>query len=653
MGRPAACRWAALATLVTVGACSGHDAGPSSAAAAPSPKGPVRPPPAGVVATAKAVHRAGQTFLTWPETGRGGTGRFHVYRALTPLGPAQLAALDARTRLHTLPPDTGRASTDRWLDREGRWSTRYLDRWVIESGAAPLPPETGLYVFTVHADDLGGAPAAGAYYAVTAESGDGSEVLWATTGPVEERVSPPEAVRAQTGPDGKGHVYVQFMDLRRWNPTFHAPRAANGHLGLGPTASQPAYAYTYLVSEPSPASCPGGVPRSLPVFVNLHGWGGGSYRDPVAATPYYCAFQLTPTDFGETWWFGFAEGHDYGRTAVPPDGTTVVNYTEQRVLRMLADLRRDPVLGSSVDPERVYVWGHSMGGSGALALASRYPQVFAAAYASQPMTHPDVDPQWTKDMVAKWGRPEQRLGVRSEGPEAAAAKLGRSDGTPVFEWQRHGRQIRDRLADEVAPFGISHGRLDTVLAWPIQGRPVYAELDAGRRAWAGAMLDAEHTWAAFNGLPPTLGADRSLAPFKGFKVRKDETVPGLSGSTGNAPLPPPDPPAPLPAYNTHFEWSASWHPWHERPVDEPSRWCMSLRTTDGRTVGVGVTPRRTQAFRPAPGSKWRSIATYLGPTPAGAPPSGTAPPIAADADGLLLVPVDVTPEGVRLCLEPG
>ncbi len=614
----------------------------------------MRPAVGGPPKTATALHRAGQTFLTWPEAGRGGTGRFRVYRSLAPLGPDQLDALDATTRLQTLPPDTGRAATDRFLDREGRWSTRYLERWVIDESAGPLPPETGLYVFTVHAEDLGGAAKRQAHYAVTFDAGDGKETLWATAAPVEEQVEAPQAVRARSGPDGLGHVYVQYMDLRRWNPTFHAPRAGNGHLGLGAGAAQPAYAYTYLVSEPAPASCPSGVPRQLPVFVNLHGWGGGAYRDPVAATPYYCAIQLTPTDFGETWWFGFAEGHDYGRSPAPPDGAVVVNYTEQRVLRMLADLRRDPRLGPSVDPERVYVWGHSMGGNGALALASRYPDVFAAAYASQPMTHPAVDPQWTKDIVSKWGRPEQRLGIRSEGPEARAAKLERYDGTPAYDWQRHAVQIRSRVADEVAPFGVSHGRLDTVLAWPVQGRPVYADLDAGRRAWAGAMLDAEHTWAAFAGLPPTLGADRSLAPFKGFTVRKDETVPGLSASSGNAPLPPPDPPAPLPTYNTNLEWSASWHAWHERPVDTPTRWCMSLRTTDGQTVDVQVTPRRTQAFRPAAGSKWRPVATAIGGGRGGG--GGLAPgagPVTADAHGLLLVPLRVTPGGVRLCVEPG
>jgi hypothetical protein len=81
---------------------------------------------------------------------------------------------------------------------------------------------------------------------------------------------------------------------------------------------------------------------------------------------------------------------------------------------------------------------------------------------------------------------------------------------------------------------------------------------------------------------------------------------------------------------------------------------MSLRTTDGQTVDVQVTPRRTQAFRPAAGSKWRPVATAIGGGRGGG--GGLAPgagPVTADAHGLLLVPLRVTPGGVRLCVEPG
>ena len=638
------------------------------------PTGAVKPAPANVNPNARVLarHRAGQTFVTFTESPEHPKARYRIYRSPSPLSAANLAVLDDRTHQATLSEGSGRAMTDRWVNREGRWATRYLDRWVVDPAQGQLPAGTGLFVLTVHTEDLGGATEAHATYAVTLQSEGGPEVLLGLSDPVLERKTPTQAVRAQTGPDGRGHVYVQYMDLRRWNPTFHAPRAGNGFLGFDAASGHGAlaYAYTYVVSEPDPKHCEGGVPARLPVFFTLHGWGAGSYRDEPAATPYYCAIQITPTDFGETWFFGFAGNHDYRLGGPLANGESIVNFTEQRLLRMLDDLSRDPLIGPHVDPERVYAWGHSMGGSGALALATRYPESFAAIYASQPMTDPAQGANWLADVAEKWGTPAQRLPVRLESSDGRPTPLARYNGTPVFEWQHHSAQIKARLADEMAPFAVSHGRRDTTLAWSTQGRPAYADFDAGRRAWGGAITDGEHSWAAFAGLPPSLDSDRSLAPFQGFKVRRDETLPGLAASSSNGPLPPPDAPAPLATYNADLRWAASWDPWGPLPVDEPARWCVSLRTTDGRAASVEVTPRRTRAFKPAAGSRLTAQTTPLNlpsdrpatPRPVPSEPSdrpsiasGPAGPVDGQVlvrpDGLTVVPIRVTPGGVRLCLE--
>ena len=44
----------------------------------------------------------------------------------------------------------------------------------------------------------------------------------------------------------------------------------------------------------------------------------------------------------------------------------------------------------SVDPDRVYLWGHSMGGAGTYHLAARYPNVWAALGVAAPA--PSVSP---------------------------------------------------------------------------------------------------------------------------------------------------------------------------------------------------------------------------------------------------------------------
>ena len=102
----------------------------------------------------------------------------------------------------------------------------------------------------------------------------------------------------------------------------------------------------------------------------------------------------------------------------------------------------------------------------------------------------------------------------------------------------------------------------------------------------------------FNGLPPTLAPNSGLVPFAGLSAVKSESVPGFSGASGNAPLPPAAPGG----YDQTLDWSASWNSWDGAPVDTSGEWHISLRTTDGSTQTVNVTPRRPQAFSVTPGA---------------------------------------------------
>jgi hypothetical protein len=142
------------------------------------------------------------------------------------------------------------------------------------------------------------------------------------------------------------------MDLRNWNPTFHAPNPGNGYFGLD--SESPAirhalaYAYDYVVFEPDCGTNP------VPVTLSLHGWSGNSYR-PITSDPdpwNWCTYRIYPVDQSETWWFGFAKTNDFRQGGEIAAGDVIVNYTEQRVLRMLRDLERQPP-GAPVDANRV------------------------------------------------------------------------------------------------------------------------------------------------------------------------------------------------------------------------------------------------------------------------------------------------------------
>ena len=594
-----------------------------------------------------AFHRSGQTFLTWNERTDLTGESYRLYRHTQPITPANLASA---TRLYEVWEGSADFHANRYDDNG--FQARYCDRLVITNHGGPLPAGTGLLVWTLATNDFAGGTTGSVHYAVTTVTAAGVEntsdlSAGNTTGPLAEGVEEPLPVEAAVAVGLRGHLYLQFMDLRKWNPTFHAPSAGNGFYGLDPESPAVrhalAYAYDYVVFEPDCGSGP------VPATLILHGWGGNAYR-PVTEDPdpwNWCTYRIYPVDQSETWWFGFALTNDFRLGGEVAAGDTIVNFTEQRVLRMLRDLEREPP-GPPLDTNRVFVYGQSMGGSGALALALRYPNIFAAAYASEPMTDyatsgdgGGVD--WRSDVEPKWGLRALNLPVQLDAPAGWADALKRYNGTSVWTWQNHRFNATNRLGDDTVPFGIGHGTNDMVIEWPTQGRPLYGALDASRRCWGGVVTDADHTWLGFAGLPPTLAANSSLVPFAAFQIVCHETVPGLSRASGNLP----SPPTQTGGYHQNLAWSASWDAWDGPPQDTSTVWQISLRAEDGGTHTADVTPRRTQQFRPSPGAaaNWRNLRISDGAQIQ----SGTA---TADTLGLITVSnVTVSPAGNRLRLE--
>jgi hypothetical protein len=527
---------------------------------------------------------------------------------------------------------------------------------VIQDDAAALGEDTGLLVWTLASADFSGGTTGVAYYAVTLVEQEVEDTNHlAATAAVAEGVADPLPVRietfpAQDGPNGEGgagHVMIQYMDLRNWNPTFHAPHERNGWYGLdnlSPAVTGAIqYAYDYVVVEPFCATA------SAPLYLSLHGWDGNTYAPRTADPDAYswCAYKVFPVDVSETWFLGFARDCDYRTGALPGGGDAVVNFTEQRILRMVFDTLRHPPGSASVDTNRVYVFGGSMGGSGALALALRYPNVFAAAYASQPMT--DYRHQgdyggtpWRNDVEWKWGTVAQNLPMVLRAPADWADHLQAFAGTGVWDWQNHQRWATNTPAREKVPLGIGHGTNDYVIEWPSQGRPVYPALDGGRLCWGGSVTDGGHSWMGFNGLPQPIGPSPSLAPFQNFTVVKNEPVAGWSDGSANAPLPP-DAPG---SYFLDVEWSASWMPWAGAPVDATNRLELALRSDAGELT-LDVTPRRLDRFPHEPMTRvlWRNI-------PVGSNVPVQAGTLAADAHGLYTVTgFLVTATGNRLVLQ--
>jgi len=574
-----------------------------------------------------AFHRSGQTFVTWPERADLAGEQYRVYRHAEPITAENLS--EARI-LATLPEGSSAYHTERMRDADYPAETnggyRSLENYIIQPLGEELPDTTGLFVWTA-------AEAAEAYYAVAtlhggAESLDDPEA--ATAGPVAETVADPSPIPVWESDSGRGRVYTQFVDYANWNPTYET--------GDGPT-----YAYNYFVGLPSEEQCGGSLPEDYAVLLHIEGY--GSRYEAGEGAHYYCAAEIWCDDPRQSWYFGYSATHDYSDLESIPETGPIVNFTEQRVLRALYDTLRDSHY--RLDSRRVYAYGHSMGASGALALAMRYPGVFAAVYCSEPMTNyqacTDCNPgsaSWVEDAEPKWGTVTANLPVENRG--VYAAHLARFDGTGVWDWQNHRAQLVERAGDEVAFVALAHGTEDNVISWSSQGQPAYGPFHESGRAFSGAVVDADHTWIGFHGMGPTVGEhwEGLGTPFHDFQVVGDETLPGLAHASGGLPVPPET----TGGYNLTLDWSASWNAWDGAPVDTAEEWGISLRTTDGSTQTVDVTPRRVQNFGITAGARydWENREVNGDALRA----SGT---VTADEHGLVTVPaVEVTPEGTRL-----
>ena len=705
----------------------------------------------------EAVHLSGQTFITWNEKAHLRGESYKLYRAPFPFRDVRapgVTNLGYRTW-----EDSGEMYADRVMDLEGCehgvidcgrpnkpiecFRPRFIERhWIPDGqgGAREVPKGQGLFVWTLDCPDFqpqGCAQTAGTYwYAVTTVDEYGLENPLITAGnrvqvtegiddplPVEvprafvDCTTPgycPQENLSDDNPVPPGvHVMVQYMDLRRFNPTFAAPNRLNCWWGEEPgevhVQNARQYAFTYTVAEPDPllAGCSG----PYPLVIDLHSHGGATKdqlygNGGIDAYTDGCALKIQPYDIGDTWWYGFSSTFDYrsdqdlcptepcdeidDEFPPPPpyDGVVtsgpIINFTEARVLRMAYDLIRSPLPGYPIDPNRVYVEGHSMGASGALSMALRYPNVFAAAAVGKAMTDysayldgiaPKPDGDLRHELPLRWGA-WPSLAASAGLPLLTMATIGPGDwadhlqpwnGTAVYDWMDHIRQAKTpaRIRLDNAPFGIKAGFADDVLPYPNQGRPFFQANGFGDRgrAWGGEIGCGGHGGEAHAGMPPSLtssATNPTPTNFSDYNVVRDETVPGFSDLSAPHYPPPPttccsapcSPQGPYYYYNDLI-WSSSWYDWDTDfgpPRDDPNRWEISLKWT-GPFVPppvVSITPRRLQQFQIDLDANYRWSNVELGTGALIQPPSA---PFKPQPTGIIVIPgVQLTPLGNRIVL---
>ncbi|MEX0619081.1 MAG: alpha/beta fold hydrolase [Pseudohongiellaceae bacterium] len=127
-----------------------------------------------------------------------------------------------------------------------------------------------------------------------------------------------------------------------------------------------------------------------PFIVSLHGLGRGydwlmgynGFLDYAEAGGYIVA---TPLGYTRRGWFGSRETED------PTDA----QYSEQDVMNVIARVRTE----FAVDDNRIYLWGHSMGGAGTYHIGINNPDLFAGLAVAAPAPRRDLDPQALEAIV--------------------------------------------------------------------------------------------------------------------------------------------------------------------------------------------------------------------------------------------------------------
>ncbi len=517
----------------------------------------------------QALHRFGQTFLTWnPPPGTGWS--YRVYRSSQPI--TTRADLASATLLWVL----GDSSA---LDRRLSVGLGASQGYAVDSVAGPLNPAKGLYVVTPTANGS-------AWYAVTSQHAGATEDRSVTPGSnalasaVTEVVDAPRPVyqRHITRNARTSDVYTL------WSSTVDTP-------GFPAMATRNGMAFDCAVS-PSTGPQPGAL------LIRPHSR-GGTFLDCTGGTSVPGEWVLAvddPLPNGEnTFWFGYHPSYDVlSNSNPPPTSGPVVDYTFRRIRYTL-----DWAMGKfPLDPARVYAFGYSMGGIGATQLALWLPGRIAAlvavvnkfdfSYLNEP------DPTcWFNTGATLRTTVDRMWGT-------VPTSLPSTENVPTFEWLDMGTLVARAGTTTVPPMLVLNGKRDNVTGWAEKVK-FYERMRTSRRGGVFLWSPEDHYRTGGGYWWKMVDVARL------HRFRIDRSFPALSNcdldsNPGNGTFASGDS---IGTINAYVEWDTSL-------VDLPDQWRVTLRLRDLLTKDsvmpapesclVDVTPDRLQRFRPVIGS---------------------------------------------------
>lgn len=507
----------------------------------------------------RAVHRHGQTFVTWKDVAEGEAGtnyRYSLYRSDQPITAKNLhrAELCYSGVLNNSAKLYGSAFNlaDR-LDPAQPYA-------VIESGGKPLPPWSGLAVRTVLEADR-------SYYAVLATDEKFHPVhavaagKSATTDVVEEMPRPIQPIKLHDSKERLGPYVASTQITGKKGLPLHV--ALHGSQSRGGGAGE--YGDYYLYFGTPEMGYRDGLPGVFSVSEYRHKENHNlrlRLRDAVEHPSGRRAM--------ETYWFGYL---------CVPQGAS---HTEPRVYpfteNQITWITRWVIEQYGVDPNAVYIGGRSSGAVGANNVGLRHPELFAAAFP-----------------VA--GRVRRVPAVAMQGKFDRAKGAMMADGKTAYYDRVDGPKFVARHPADLPFLGWACGRHDGWASWQEHIDMVKA-MTAAHHGFAFSWNNGDHSSGGRakelidKYYPRELFAkNRSYPAFGNSSI--DNRMGSGDPNEGDA----------VGGINLGFLWNAV--------RDEANHWSVKLANDLAKDeMTVDVTPRRCQKFKPQPGDvfQWTSNA---------------------------------------------
>jgi hypothetical protein len=309
-----------------------------------------------------------------------------------------------------------------------------------------------------------------------------------------------------------------------------------------------------------------------------------------------------------TWWYGCNE-YIYDEDSVA--NGVVVNYTEEHLLYLVRWAQQY----YGTDPQKTYIAGTSMGGSGAISTGFHHPDVFATIYSQVPVVA--YTRRAGSDGKSNLWRLDGLCG------RVCNETVMSSDGIPVMERMNGERMVED-YPGELPFLVLCNGRNDGSIPW-INNPPFYRALNQAKRGFAAYWDDGEHDMWKY--VPSDVTGFYTTQP-----LVRTNSYPAFSNFSDNR-----DPGDGDPDVGDLVGWMNRGIYWTD-PVETENSWSVSLDADEvfqPSVMTVDVTPRKLSLFQIAPDEILRVNGS----------------PVQADSNGRLTITGLVITNGIPLQLQ--